>query len=112
MRTSDALRFFAVLTRCQPGLATVWWAVVVARGVLPAAFAVQLGALVDAVRHGRPLDGLLVGMGVTFVLLHLLAPLHTQVSANLGDHASSWLHDRLLVATTRPQGMPISSHPS
>ncbi|MEQ7125795.1 hypothetical protein ABN034_14885 [Actinopolymorpha sp. B11F2] len=34
--------------------------------------------------HGHLFEALLGVRGVRFVVLHLLAPLHTQVSANLG----------------------------
>src|SRR3989442_859560 len=43
-------RFFAVLPRADRKLATAWWVVLVARGVLPAGFAIATGVLVAAVQ--------------------------------------------------------------
>ena len=42
-------KFFSVLPKADPGLAAAWWALLILRGVLPAVFAVALGALVAAV---------------------------------------------------------------
>ena len=42
-------KFFSVLPKADLWLAAVWWAFLILRGVLPAVFAVSLGALVAAV---------------------------------------------------------------
>jgi ATP-binding cassette subfamily B protein len=98
-------RFFAVLGRAHRGLAAAWWLLIAARGALPAIFAVAAGAAVRALgRHDDATAPLLV-LGAVFVLGQVLAPVHTQVGANLGERLSLWLHDRLLVATTRPAGL-------
>jgi hypothetical protein len=73
--------------------------------VLPAIFAIGLGVLVAAVEHGDNLAGGLALMGVVFVLLQVLAPVHQAVGANLGDRAAAWLYDRLTEACVRPPGM-------
>ena len=98
-------KFFAVLPKAAPGLATVWWTALVLRGALPAAFAIAMGVLVGAVQHGDPLVGPLTLAGAIFVLLQVLSPIHQAVSANLGDRTAAWLCDRLTEACVRPPGM-------
>jgi ABC-type multidrug transport system fused ATPase/permease subunit len=98
-------KFFAVLPRAAPALAVAWWALLVLRGALPAVFAVAAGILVGAVQGGRnPALGLAL-VGVVFVLLQVLAPVHQAVSANLGSRVAAWLYDRLTEACVRPPGM-------
>src|SRR5688572_5248069 len=102
LRAREEYQFFAVLPKADRRLATVWWLVLVLSGALPAVFAVTVGVLVNAVRGGDPLGGPLVAVGVVFVAVQVLAPLHAQVGANLGERLSSWLNDRLLQATVEP----------
>jgi ATP-binding cassette subfamily B protein len=83
----------------------VWWVVLVLRGVLPAIFAIAMGVLVAAVQHGDGLGGPLTFVGVIFVLLQVLTPIHQAVGANLGDRTAAWLYDRLTEACVRPPGM-------
>jgi len=98
-------KFFSVLPRADRLLATAWWTVLVLRGLLPAGFAIVVGVLIGAVQRGDDLAGPLVLMGIIFVLLQVLAPLHQAVSANLGSRVSAWLYDRLTEACVRPPGM-------
>jgi ATP-binding cassette subfamily B protein len=98
-------KFFAVLPKAAPGLATAWWFVLLLRGALPAAFAIAMGVLVAAVQRGQPLAGPLAFAGVVFVLLQVLSPIHQAVSANLGDRMAAWLYDRLTEACVRPPGI-------
>jgi ABC-type multidrug transport system fused ATPase/permease subunit len=93
------------LPRADAPLAAVWWLVLLLRGVLPALFAVAMGVLVGAIQRGEPLTGPLSLVGVTFVLLQVLNPIHTAVSANLGDRTAGWLNDRLIEACLEPNGM-------
>jgi ABC-type multidrug transport system fused ATPase/permease subunit len=93
-------KFFAVLPKADLGLASAWWAALLLRGILPAAFAIAMGVLVGAVQRGDPLAGPLA-----FVLLQVLSPIHQAVSANLGDRTAAWLYDRLTEACVRPPGM-------
>ena len=86
-------------------LAIVWWAIVLLRGFLPAAFAVAMGILVGAVQDGDPLSGPLAAMGVIFVLLQVLTPLHLAVGYNLGDRTAAWLYDALTDACVSPPGI-------
>lgn len=98
-------QFFAVLPRADRPLAAVWWFVLVLRGVLPAVFAIAMGVLVAAVEHGDRLGPALALVGVVFVLLQILTPIHQAVGANLGDRTAAWLYDRLTEACVRPPGM-------
>lgn len=97
--------FFTSLVRADRRLALTWWGLLAARGVLPAVFAIATGALVGAVADGRPLTGPLVVIGVSFVLLQVMSPLHAAVSANLGSRTSAWLYDRLTDACVTPPGL-------
>ncbi|HSO56298.1 MAG TPA: ABC transporter ATP-binding protein [Actinomycetes bacterium] len=105
LRARQEWRFFGVLYRADPGLAVAWWAVLVGRGLLPAGFAVATGALVGAVQRGGELAGPLAAVGVVFVLLQVLTPLHQAIGTNLGDRTAAWLYDRLTEACLRPAGM-------
>jgi len=98
-------KFFGVLPKAGAGLAAAWWAVLLLRGILPAAFAIAMGVLVGAVQRGDPLTGPLALAGAIFVLLQVLSPIHQAVSANLGDRTAAWLYDRLTEACVRPPGM-------
>jgi ATP-binding cassette subfamily B protein len=98
-------KFFRVLSKADAGLAAAWWAALLLRGVLPAAFAIAMGLLVGAVQRGRGLAVPLAVVGVIFVLLQVLSPIHQAVSANLGDRTAAWLYDRLTEACVRPPGM-------
>src|SRR5262245_49619584 len=75
-------------------LAAAWWSGLLVRGLLPVGFAIGMGRLVGAVQQGTPLAGPLTLVGVTFVLLQILAPIHRALSANLGDRTAAWLYDR------------------
>jgi ATP-binding cassette subfamily B protein len=98
-------KFFAVLPKAAPGLAAAWWATLLLRGTLPAAFAIAMGVLVGAVQHGGSLAAPLAVTGTIFVLLQVLSPIHQAVGANLGDRTAAWLYDRLTEACVRPPGV-------
>jgi len=98
-------KFFSVLPKADLGLAAAWWVLLVLRGVLPAVFAVAMGALVAAVQSGAAVGGLLGFVGALFVLLQMVAPIHLAVSYNLGDRTAAWLYDKLTDACIRPPGM-------
>ena len=105
LRARAEWQFFAALPRADPALAAAWWGVLLLRGVLPAGFAVAMGALVAAVQRGASLAGPLVAAGVVFVLLQVLTPIHQAISANLGSRVAAWLYDRLTEACVEPPGM-------
>ena len=105
LRMRKEWQFFAVLPKADLFLAVAWWSVLVLRGVLPALFAIAMGVLVNAVVGGDNLAGGLAFMGVVFVLLQVLAPIHQAVGANLGDRTAAWLYDRLTEACVRQPGI-------
>ena len=97
--------FFGVLPKADRSLAAAWWASLLLRGILPAAFAIAMGVLVGAAQRGDSLGAPLAFAGAIFVLLQVLSPIHQAVSANLGDRTAAWLYDRLTEACVRPPGM-------
>ena len=106
LRERNEWKFFASLPKADGPLAVGWWIVLVLRGVLPAVFAVAAGRARrrgPARRRARGCRSLFVG--VVFVLLQVLTPIHQAVSANLGDRTAAWLYDRLTEACVRPPGM-------
>jgi ABC-type multidrug transport system fused ATPase/permease subunit len=105
VRASAEWRFLGVLPRTAPGLAAAWWAMIAARGLLPAGFAVAMGATVGAVQSGRSLVLPLAATGVVFVAMSALGPVHEAVGASLGARASAWLQEQLLDACVTPAGI-------
>jgi ABC-type multidrug transport system fused ATPase/permease subunit len=105
LRERNEWKFFAALPEAAPGLTVGWWAVLLLRGVLPAALAVATGALTGAVQRGSPLGAPLAFVAVAFVLAQILTPVHQAMSANLGDRTAAWLYDRLTDACVRPPGI-------
>src|SRR5262249_28741675 len=81
LRERQEWKFFSVLPQAARALAVAWWALLVLRGVLPAIFAITMGVLVGAVQRGGDLAAPLALVGVVFVLLQVLTPIHTAVSA-------------------------------
>jgi ATP-binding cassette subfamily B protein len=105
-------KFFSVLPRANRVLAVAWWAVLLLRGLLPALFAIAMGVLVGAIARGASLTAPLAFVGVLFVLLQVLSPLHQVISTNLGSETSGWLYDQLTVACIRPPGIGHLEDPS
>jgi ABC-type multidrug transport system fused ATPase/permease subunit len=98
-------KFFSVLPKADLGLAAAWWVLLIMRGVLPAVFAVAMGALVAAVQSGAAVGGMLGFVGALFILLQMVAPVHLAVSYNLGDRTAAWLYDKLTAACIQPPGI-------
>ena len=111
LRERQEWKFFGILPQADRTLAVVWWAVLILRGVLPAIFAIAMGTLVGAVERSSSLIAPLAFTGAVFVLLQVLTPIHTAVSANLGDRTAAWLYDRLTEACVRPPGMGHLENP-
>jgi ATP-binding cassette subfamily B protein len=105
LRQRNEWKFFSVLPKADRSLAVLWWILVIARGALPAVFAVAMGTLVGTVQHRGSIGGPLTVIGIVFILLQVLAPLHLAVSANLGDRTAGWLYEQLTQACIRPPGM-------
>jgi len=112
VRARKEWQFFAVLPRADRRLAILWYGVLMLRGLLPAAFAVAVGGLVGAAQHGDALGAPLTVMGVVFVLLQILGPLHMAISHDLGDRTSMWLYDELTDACLAPPGMAHLEDPT
>jgi ABC-type multidrug transport system fused ATPase/permease subunit len=111
VRARNEWKFFAALPRADGVLTAAWWIVLILRGVLPAIFAIAMGALVGAVQAGGALAGPLAFAGGVFILLQVLTPIHQAVSANLGDRTAAFLYDRLTGACVRPPGMGHLENP-
>ncbi len=110
-------QFFSVLPKADPLLAAGWWIVLLLRGVLPVIFAIATGMVVAAVQNAGSVEGGGIArplelVGVVFVLLQILTPIHTALGANLGDRTAAWLYDRLTEACVRPPGMGHLEDPS
>jgi ABC-type multidrug transport system fused ATPase/permease subunit len=103
--------FFSVLPSADRTLALAWWAVLLLRGSLPALFAVAIGTFVGAVQQGEDLFYPLTLVGVVFVPLQVLPPLHHAIGANLGSRTAAWLYDKLTFACVRPPGMGHLENP-
>jgi ABC-type transport system involved in cytochrome bd biosynthesis fused ATPase/permease subunit len=111
LRRSAEWRLGSALYAASPRLTVTWWFLVILRGLLPAAFAIAMGVLVGAVERGDSLGLPLAAIGVTFIALQALGPVHDALSANLGAVGSSWLHDRLLHACVGPPGLAHLEQP-
>src|SRR5262245_8794295 len=105
LRDRNEWKCFAVLPKADASLAVLWWTILVLRGLLPVALALAMGSIISRVQRGETLSGSLLFTGVVFVLLQILAPIHSAVGANLGDKTAAWLYDRLTRACVRPPGM-------
>jgi ABC-type multidrug transport system fused ATPase/permease subunit len=105
LRSSAEWRFLAVFPKADRRLATLWWSFIVLRGLLPAATAIAMGALVGSVQHGSSLVMPLGVVGIVFVATNTVAPLHGAVGTLLGGKTGAWLHDRLMESSTAPAGL-------
>ncbi|MCC7362789.1 MAG: ABC transporter ATP-binding protein [Dehalococcoidia bacterium] len=112
LRSRQEYLFFRALPRAGRGLAAAWWVVVILRAVLPAALAITLGLVVGAVQDDESLAVPLTALGVVFILLQVLTPIHQAISANLGDRLAAHLYDRLTIAAVEPPGMGHLEDPS
>jgi ABC-type multidrug transport system fused ATPase/permease subunit len=98
-------KFFSVLPKADRLLAFAWWGALLLRGALPAVFTIAMGLLVSAVQRGVSLAPALAMVGVVFVLLQVLSPVHQALGANLGSRLAAWLYDELTHACVGPPGM-------
>jgi ABC-type multidrug transport system fused ATPase/permease subunit len=105
IRARQELQLAGALWRADPAMAVGWWSLLALRGLLPAGFAIASGFLVTAVEHHQALAVPLGVVGVVFILLQVLGPLHTALSANLGDRTAAWLYDELTGACLNPAGI-------
>ena len=105
LRARQEWQFFAVLPKADPVLATIWWALLILNGAMPAVFAVAIGATVNAVQLASPVGGPLAVTGLVFVLMLVVNPIQTAVSMNLGNKVSLWLNEALIRACVQPAGI-------
>jgi ABC-type multidrug transport system fused ATPase/permease subunit len=105
LRQRNEWKFFSVLPKADGFLAGSWWLILILRGVLPALFAIAMGALVRDVQRGSNLTAALLMAGGAFIALQVIAPIHQAIGSNLGDKTASWLYDRLMEACVRPRGI-------
>ncbi len=112
LRARNDWKFAGVLPRADRALTAAWWTLLFLRGLLPALFAVAMGELIAAVQSGGgELITPLSRVGVVFVLLQVLSPIHQAVGANLGSRTAAWLYDQLAIACVRPPGMGHLENP-
>ncbi|HEX5097516.1 MAG TPA: ABC transporter ATP-binding protein [Acidimicrobiia bacterium] len=111
LRARQEWAFFGALHRAAPAMAVWWWVLLVLRGVIPAMLAIAIGVLVGAINRGDDLAIPLTFVGITFVSMQVLVPIHQAVSSNLGSRMSAWLNDRLMDACVTPPGMAHLERP-
>jgi len=105
LRARQELQLAAALGRADRSMATGWWTLLALRGLLPAGFSIATGLLVGAIQHRLSLAVPLAVVGILFILLQVLGPLHTALSANLGDRTAAWLYDELTDACVAVPGI-------
>jgi ATP-binding cassette, subfamily B, bacterial len=105
LRDRQELKLAGALWRADRVMAASWWSLLTLRGLLPAGFAIATGFLVNAVEHHQSLAVPLSVVGALFILLQILGPLHTALSANIGDRTAAWLYDQLTGACISPPGI-------
>jgi len=104
-RARQELQLAGALWRADRAMAAGWWSLLAMRGLLPAGFAIASGVLVAAVEHHQALGVPLAVVGIVFILMQVLGPLHTALSANIGDRTAAYLYDELTGACLGPPGI-------
>ncbi|MGA3100160.1 MAG: ABC transporter ATP-binding protein, partial [Bryobacteraceae bacterium] len=82
LRARPEWKFFSILPKANGALTLAWWIVLLMRGFLPALFAIAMGVVVGAAVRSASLAAPLALVGVLFVLLQVLSPLHRVISTN------------------------------
>ncbi len=111
IRSAPVAQFFGLLARADRRLAIAWWGLVALRSALPALFVVAMGVTVSAVQQHDSLALPLTAIGVTFVAMQAVGPVHDALSSNLGAKVSVYLHDRLMLACVGPPGLGHLENP-
>src|SRR5258708_5714413 len=86
-------------------MAAGWWVLPTLGGLLPDGFSIATGMLVSSIQHRFDVAVPLTLVAVVFILLQVLGPLHTALSANLGDRTAAWLYDELTGACAAVPGI-------
>jgi ATP-binding cassette subfamily B protein len=105
LRTRQELQLAAALWRADRPMAAGWWSLLTLRGLLPAGFSIATGILVSSIQHHFDLATPLLVVSLIFVLLQVLGPVQTALSANLGDRTAAWLYDELTQACVTVPGI-------
>ena len=105
MRARQELQLAAALWRADRPMAAGWWFLLTLRGLLPAGFSIAIGILVSSIQHRFDLAVPLLVVGLIFILLQVLGPVQTALSANLGDRTAAWLYDELTQACVAVPGI-------
>ncbi len=105
-------KFAGALLRADRPTALAWYSILIVRGVLPAAFSIAMGVLVADLQRGAPPGGPLAVVGMVFVMLQVLGPIHRALGQNLGSLTAAWLYDRLTEACVTPPGMGHLENPA
>ncbi len=105
LRARQELQLAAALGRADQTMAVGWWSLLALRGLLPAGFSIATGLLVGAIQHHGGLAAPLAVVAILFMLLQVLGPLHSALSANLGDRTAAWLYDELTNACVAVPGI-------
>ena len=96
--------FFKTMYTASPVATIVWWGLLLAGGLLPVGFALAMGGLITSVEKGNTLTGPLTFIGIVFVAMQVVNPVHVSIGQNLGRKTADHLNDRLMRATTAPPG--------
>jgi ATP-binding cassette, subfamily B, bacterial len=105
LRNRQELQLAAALWRADRPMAAAWWSLLTLRGLLPAGFSIATGILVASIQHHVDLAVPLTLVAVVFVLLQVLGPVQTALSANVGDRTAAWLYDELTQACVAVPGI-------
>jgi ATP-binding cassette, subfamily B, bacterial len=105
LRTRQEWQLARALTRADRAMSRGWWSLIWVRALLPAVLSVATGVAVGAVQHRSSLVVPLCVVGIAFVVLQVVGPLHTALSNNLGNRTAAWLYDELCDACLSADGI-------
>jgi ABC-type multidrug transport system fused ATPase/permease subunit len=113
LREAPVLVLARETARTAPGLTASLAIVVLVAAAVPLGLAVAAGMLVAALAGVEPgaafpdrsITGVVVALGVLFLLLQLLSPLATAIAETLGRRVARAVSDRVLVAVGEPAGL-------
>ncbi|MGH1493856.1 MAG: ABC transporter ATP-binding protein [Acidimicrobiales bacterium] len=103
--------FFRTLYRAAPLLTVLWFGLMLLGGLLPVIFAVATGQIINSVDRSESLTGPLITLGVTFIVMQVINPIHVAIGQNLGRRAADYMNDRLMRATNGPPGIAHLENP-
>ena len=95
LRARQELQLAAALKRADPAMATGWWSLLALRGLLPAASPSPPACWSGRFSTSRASGWRWLWWASCSSCCRCSAPLHTALSANLGDRTAAWLYDEL-----------------